>query len=61
MNELKPWFVGFPTYQYNENVKELARKHGLKIVDAKFQGTTPQSDGVPKLTVKSAKKALAGS
>ena len=61
MNELKTWFVGFPTYQYNENVKELARKHGLKIVDSKFQGATAQAENAPKLTPKTAKKAPQGS
>jgi len=57
MNQLKPWFVAFPTYQYNENVKEVARAGGFKIVDAKFQGKTPQSPDVPKLTVKTKKPA----
>lgn len=30
------WFVSFPTYQYLEDVKELARQHGLRVVDAIF-------------------------
>jgi hypothetical protein len=56
----KVWFVEFPTYRYNEDVKELARKDGLKIVNARFKPAdgekTPfeviaKSDA-PKLTLK---------
>lgn len=49
MKSLKLWYVEFPTYQYNEDVKELAKENGLKIIDAKFD----VGDGVkdaPKLT-----------
>ena len=46
------WYVNFPTFQYNEDVKELARKAGLRIVDAKFQGKNKQCEDAPKLTVK---------
>lgn len=28
------WLVEHPTHQYVENVKALARKHGLQVVDA---------------------------
>lgn len=48
---MKIWYVEFPTYQYNEDVKELARKNNLKIVDAIFQGTDKQCDNPPKLTL----------
>lgn len=44
------WYVEFPTYKYKEDVKELARKAGLKIVDAKFQGKNKQCENAPKLT-----------
>lgn len=48
---MKVWYVKFPTYQYNEDVKLLAKENGLKIIDAQFD----KGDGVkdaPKLTVK---------
>ena len=47
---MKVWYVKFPTYQYNEDVKALAKENGLKIIDAKFD----KGDGVkdtPKLTI----------
>ena len=31
------WLVGFPTSQYNEDVKAVASAAGLRIVDAKVQ------------------------
>lgn len=47
----KIWFVEFPTFQYNENVKALAREKGLTIIDAYFDDGTGEKD-VPKLTKK---------
>ena len=44
------WYVEFPTFQYNEDVKELARKNNLKIIDARFQGDNKKCDKPPKLT-----------
>ena len=44
------WFLEFPTFQYNEDVKDLARKNNLKIIDARFQGENKQCDKPPKLT-----------
>ena len=44
------WYVEFPTFQYNEDVKDLARKNNLKIIDATFQGDNKQCDKPPKLT-----------
>jgi hypothetical protein len=52
---MKVWFVKFPTFQYNEDVKELAKKQGLKIIDAQFQGDQEQCENAPKLTVKGEK------
>lgn len=46
------WYVNFPTFQYKENVKELAIKNGLKIIDAQFQGKNKQCEKAPKLTLK---------
>ncbi len=31
---MKYWLVDVPTYQYKEDVKELADKAGLSIIDA---------------------------
>lgn len=49
------WYVEFPTYQYNEDVKALAREKGLTIVDAQFDDGKGFKD-VPKLTKKKAEK-----
>ena len=49
----KIWYVKFPTFQYNEDVKALAKERGLTIIDAKFD----DGDGVkdpPELTLKGA-------
>lgn len=49
----KIWYVEFPTFQYNEDVKALAKERGLTIIDAKFDA----GDGVkdpPELTLKGA-------
>ena len=46
------WYVEFPTFQYNEDVKDLARKNNLKIIDARFQGENKQCEKAPKLTLK---------
>ena len=48
---MKIWFIEFPTYQYVEDVKKLAREKGFIIVDAKFQGTEKQCDNPPKLSL----------
>lgn len=47
----KIWYVEFPTFQYNEDVKALAKERGLTIIDAKFD----KGDGIkdpPALTLK---------
>ena len=44
------WYVEFPTFQYNEDVEDIARKNNLKIIDAIFQGENKQCDKPPKLT-----------
>jgi len=48
------WFVEFPTYRYTQDVKVLARKAGLKIVDARFKDEMDmtQAPTAPKLTLK---------
>ena len=47
----KIWFVEFPTFQYKEDVVELARKNGLEIVDKKYDNGNGETK-VPKLTKK---------
>ena len=47
------WLVGFPTSQYNEDVKAVASAAGLRIVDAKFKANFSESDlakNTPSLT-----------
>jgi len=51
-DEIKVWYVEFPTYRYEEDVKATARKAGLKVVDAKFKGDNKQCANAPKLTLK---------
>ncbi len=50
----KIWLVEFPTYQYKEDVKLLARQANLKVVDAKFGKTINpelvEVEKAPKLT-----------
>ena len=52
-SEKKIWFISFPTHQYVEDVRELAREHNLKIIDARFDDGTGAED-TPELTLKSA-------
>ena len=48
---MQTWYVNFPTFQYVEDVKDLARRNNLKIVDAVFQGNEKQCENAPKLTL----------
>jgi len=45
------WFVKFPTYKYKEDVKDLARKMGIKVVDSRYQSDMEQLPDAPKLTI----------
>ena len=56
---MKKWFIKFPTFQYQEDVKALAKKHSLKIIDMKFQGSESQCENAPALTLKSKKQIIA--
>lgn len=59
----KVWFVDFPTYRYEQNVKELAAEKRLRVLDSKFKGTI-KDDMVckdePKLTLKEEYKPKKG-
>lgn len=49
------WYLAGPFYQYEEDVKSLAAKHGLRIIDATVTDNrdfaAPQED-LPKVTIK---------
>ncbi len=47
----KVWYVEHPIFQYQEDVKAIARERGLKIIDAKFKGSNKQCAKAPKLTL----------
>lgn len=54
-NAQKIWLVKFPTYQYEEDVKDLARRGNLKIIDSKYRTSINMdmvATDVPKITVK---------
>lgn len=57
----KVWFVKHPLFQYNEDVKALARKNDLIIIDSKFEPRKPDPEKVelnpPKLTLTKEAKA----
>ncbi len=53
---MQTWYVNFPTFQYVADVKDLARRNNLKIVDAVFQGENKQCENAPKLTLIGEKK-----
>ncbi len=48
------WFIKFPTYRYNEDVKKLAKRNDLYIIDEKYQGDMEQCSKPPKITVNEA-------
>ena len=58
MNKL--WFVKHPIARYNEDVKALAKKNNLSIVDDKFKDDCDPAkvaDKTPELTVIGEKKS----
>ena len=52
MKNKKVWWVDFPTYQYVEDVKKIAKERGLKIIDSRFKGKSRQVANAPELTKK---------
>ncbi len=48
----KLWFVKFPLFQYNEDVRVIARKNDLKIIDIRYKGDKKQVANAPELTKK---------
>ena len=55
----KVWYVKFPTFKYVEDVKEIARKNDLMIIDAQYQDGDAQCKNAPKLTLKDDAKSEA--
>jgi septal ring factor EnvC (AmiA/AmiB activator) len=48
------WYLAGPMFQYNEDVKALARQAGLKIIDANVAvGRANAAEDVPEVTIKS--------
>lgn len=47
----KIWYVRHPTFVFNEDIKALARQHGLQVVDAVYDAGDG-ADDVPKLTLR---------
>lgn len=53
------WYLEGPFHRYKEDVKELARKAGVRIIDARFvaeQDRGNAAEEVPKATLKAAPK-----
>ena len=47
------WYLAGPFHQYQESVKELAREHGLVIVDANVaEGRKGAAKNVPEVTIR---------
>ena len=47
------WYLAGPMFQYNEDVKALARQAGLKIIDANVAvGRANAAEDVPEVTIK---------
>lgn len=60
MNERKIWLVEHPLHQYKEDVKALARKNDLRIIDAEHKASIDPAtveDKPPKLTKLGAEKS----
>ncbi|OWQ36600.1 hypothetical protein [Pseudomonas sp. DrBHI1] len=54
------WYLPGPFHQYQENVKDLAREHGLVIVDANVaEGRKGAAKDVPEVTIRPELQALA--
>lgn len=63
VEQRKAWLVEFPTYQYNEDVKVLARQANLIVYDAKFADQIPAEcveKNPPQLTKVGEEKAKRG-
>ncbi|OFS77163.1 hypothetical protein HMPREF3173_01860 [Pseudomonas sp. HMSC08G10] len=60
MSKNNIWYLAGPFHQYQENVKELAREHGLVIVDANVaEDRKGAAKDVPEVTIRPELQALA--
>jgi hypothetical protein len=49
----KVWYLQGPFTRYNENVKELAEKNGIRIIDSRFTDSKKDAaEETPKVTEK---------
>lgn len=54
----KIWYLPGPFHQYREDVKALAKEHGLRIIDANItESRDGEADDVPEVTVRQVKPA----
>jgi len=54
----KIWYLPGPFHQYREDVKTLAKEHGLRIIDASItESREGEADDVPEVTVRQVEPA----
>jgi len=54
----KIWYLPGPFHQYREDVKALAKEHGLRIIDANItESRECEADDVPEVTVRQVESA----
>jgi len=54
----KIWYLPGPFHQYREDVKALAKEHGLRIIDASItESREGEADDVPEVTVRQVEPA----
>jgi len=54
----KIWYLPGPLHQYREDVKALAKEHGLRIIDASItENRDGEADDVPEVTVRQVESA----
>jgi hypothetical protein len=54
----KIWYLPGPFHQYREDVKALAKEHGLRIIDANItESRDGEADDVPEVTVRQIESA----
>lgn len=54
----KIWYLPGPFHQYREDVKALAKEHGLRIIDANItESREGEADDVPEVTVRQVEPA----
>ncbi|WP_053129132.1 hypothetical protein [Pseudomonas sp. MIACH] len=59
MSNKNIWYLPGPFHQYQEDVKALAKDHGLRIIDASAtESREDAADDVPDVTVKEVPKVL---